>query len=191
MTVILLKSLLLRLGYVYLIKRKKKGLDLAVHGEEGYQLALAPVETGTHITPLETNTGHLRPQMEMPNSGFGYRVQTETGNFPKMETSPLRSQIGLQNTGSRYGVQAEVSDLHQRLQEERLAHLEMGTAELRMRLETETSELRMRLQEERISHLEATNDALRQRLENTTSTNLRAYKQFVVPSSTSSTKNLM
>jgi hypothetical protein len=129
--------------------------------------------------------------MEPPNSALGYRFQPETGSFQKIGTAPLRSQMAVPNNGSRYGVQTEIPDLHQQLQEERLAQLEMGTAELRLRLESENAELRLRLQEERISHLEATNEALRQRLGNTTSTNLRAYKQFVVPASPNTTKNLV
>ena len=189
-TVFLLK-LLAPLGLRVSDQEEEEGLDLAVHGEEGYQLAIAPAEANNHVAQPTASTGNLHPQVELPNSAFSYQFQSETGGLQKIGTAPLRSQMGTQNNGSRYGVQTEFPDLQQHLQEERLAQLEMGTAELRLRLESENAELRLRLQEERISHLEATNEVLRQRLGNTTSTNLRAYKQFVVPASASSTKNLV
>jgi Amt family ammonium transporter len=113
--------------------------------------------------------------------------------------------------------QGAIQGMNQGVAEQRLAQLEARTAQLRLQMEMQSNELRSRLQNEtgelrlqmqnesadlrqrlQIAHLESQNAELRRRLSESngsdtrqhqdTYTSLRAYKQFVVPEST--TRNL-
>jgi Amt family ammonium transporter len=123
MTVLLLKGLaMLGLGLRVSHQEEEEGLDVAVHGEEGYNMPALQGEEQERIAQLETGTAELRLQMALQNSELRTRLQNETGE--------LRMQL-----------QTETADLRQRWQEERIAHLEVENSELRHQLEEAVNEL--------------------------------------------------
>ena len=169
-TFILLK-VLSPLGLRVSHQEEEEGLDLAVHGEEGYRLATALVEVEglttlglvkaeERIAQLETGAAELRLQVEVENNELRHRLQTET--------TELRLQLEVENAERRQRSQTGNVELPLRRQtengEDRIAKLEVENGELRHRLDAANDELRQRL--------EAENGELRQRLQ-TETTELR------------------
>jgi multidrug efflux pump subunit AcrB len=165
-TFILLK-VLAPLGLRVSHQEEEEGLDLAIHGEEGYRLATALVEVEglttlglvkaeERIAQLETDAAELRLQLEVENNELRHQLQTET--------TELRLQLEVENAELRQRSQTGNSELpHQRQtenSEDRIAKLEVENGELRQQLDAAKDELRQRL--------EAENGELRQRLQTET-----------------------
>jgi Amt family ammonium transporter len=168
-------------------QEEEDGLDLAIHGEEGYRLTTIQVEIDGSATPeaikaeeriaqLEAGTAELCLQLETENSELRHQLKTETAELRlqlevenselrqqlQTETAELRQRLEATNSGDHITqLQAENGELHHRL--------EVLNSELRHRLEAENTELRQRLEaansEDRITQLQAENGELRQQLQ--------------------------
>jgi hypothetical protein len=153
MTLVLF-AVLAPLGLRVSKQEEEKGLDLAVHGEEGYGLVISQEEQ-ERLAQIESDTSDLRTRLQSETAELRMRLQSETGEL----------RMHLQNeTGQLQRLQSETSGLRLRWQEERIAHLEVENQELRNQLDESKSSDPFQRQE--------------------SFTSLRSYKQFVVPSPT-------
>ena len=185
-TFVLLK-VLAPLGLRVSHQEEEEGLDLAIHGEEGYRLATALVEVEglttlglvkaeERIAQLETDAAELRLQLEVENNELRHRLQTETTELRlqlEVENAELRQRSQTENGENRIAkLEVENGELRQRLdaaKDELRQRLEAENGELRQRLQTETAELRQQLDVtnggERIAQLQVENGELRQQLQ--------------------------
>ena len=120
-TIILLKVLsLLGLGLRVPRHEEEKGLDLTVHGEEGYALVVPQIQAEERIAPLEVETAELYQRLR----------EEQIANL-KVKNSQLRQRL-----------QEETAGLYHR-REKRIVNLEVENRELHQRVKVINNRLRI------------------------------------------------